>query len=106
MFSSMRVFKNRPLGLVMLLALMLPMQSFAAFSCSSGAAASVAHSHCPDSAQPHHHCGSCCTAAIAVSPTDWTPPPSSNPGIHLPAHSPLLNITLDRLDRPPRPAAR
>jgi hypothetical protein len=98
--------------LVLLLALMLPLQTFAsAWSCGtqdSGAAA--AHHHCAnDPAQPqsdgeqHHHCGTCCAAAVALMPFCWTPPPTVGSEASLPLQGSPPKIVLDRLDRPPRP---
>jgi hypothetical protein len=99
--------------LVMLLALLLPLQSFAWVTCSSPDAAAGAHAHCgyPAGAHAgdmpqHHHCSSCCATAVATTPIHVTPPPVASPGIALPAHRPLLKIALDRLDRPPRPVIR
>jgi hypothetical protein len=97
--------------LVLLLALILPLQSFASISCGAPDAHSFAsHQHCPDlpgapstgDAPQHHHCGSCCVTAIAAAPLRFTPPALTNPGDSLPVHRPLLKVTLDRLDRPPR----
>jgi hypothetical protein len=97
--------------LVLLLALILPLQSFASISCGSRDAASFApHQHCADSlggsqtgdAPQHHHCGSCCVTAIAAAPLRFAAPPLTNSGVSLPTHRTLLTITLDRLDRPPR----
>jgi hypothetical protein len=111
----MGTLKTRSMKLVLLLALALPLQSFAAIGCGSLDSASPgAHPHCVDppnghpsgDAQQHHHCGSCCTAAVATAPLRWAPPPPINSGIFLPARSALLKIALDRLDRPPRLANR
>jgi hypothetical protein len=97
--------------LVLLLALILPLQSFASISCGSLDAPSFAsQQHCPDhpsgpqggDAPQHHHCGSCCVTAIAAAPLRFTPSPVTNPGVSLPAHRRLLTVILDRLDRPPR----
>jgi hypothetical protein len=96
--------------LVLLLALIMPLQGFAsAWSCGSrdaapAAAPAAAPQQCAHTgaAQQHHHCGSCCcAAAIAVAPPLWVPPRSASPGALLPARSPPA-IVLDRLDRPPR----
>ena len=98
--------------LVLLLALMLPLQTFAsAWSCStqdSGAAA--AHHHCAnDPGQPqsdgeqHHHCGTCCAAAVALMPFRWTPPRMASSEAALALQGSPPKIALDRLDRPPRP---
>jgi hypothetical protein len=105
-FAAMGTLKTRSAKFVLLLALMLPLQSFAWVKCSSpGAASAAAHQHCEDPAQ-HHHCGSCCVAAIAAMPLRLTPPSCSSSGISLPALAPLFKVALDRLDRPPRPVIR
>jgi hypothetical protein len=107
----MGTLKTRSMTLVLLLALILPLQSFASIGCGSADAPSFAsQQHCADhpgepqsgAAPQHHHCGSCCVTAIAAAPLRFTPPPLTNPGVSLPAHRPLLSVTLDRLDRPPR----
>jgi hypothetical protein len=89
--------------LVMLLALILPLQSFAsAWNCGNpGAISGAAHQHCTE-AQPHHHCGTCCAAAVAALPFQWTAPRSVNPAFTLPQIGPPPKVALDRLDRPPR----
>jgi hypothetical protein len=98
---------------VLLLALMLPLQNFASGSCraeDSGAAA--AHHHCANDpakahtgAEPHHHCGTCCVAAIAVMPFRWTAPRLVRSEVSPPLQGPPPTVALDRLDRPPRPVA-
>ncbi len=99
---------------VLLLALILPLQNFAAaWSCGaddSGAAA--AHHHCANDpakahsgAEQHHHCGTCCAAAIAVMPFRWTAPRLVRSEASPPLHGPPPNVALDRLDRPPRPVS-
>lgn len=105
---------------MLLLALILPLQSFAAaWNCGSAETGSpAAHQHCaPGSgaahtgdlhtgdAQPHHHCGTCCAAAIAALPFDWIAPPSITPPIALPQMGSPPKVALDRLDRPPRPVS-
>lgn len=100
--------------LVLLLALILPLQSFAAaWNCSAhhtGAAA--AHHHCANHSgktqgggEPHHHCGTCCAAAIAPVPFRWTAPRPENSEASQPSRQPPPKIALDRLDRPPRPVS-
>jgi len=100
--------------LVLLLALILPLQSFAAaWSCSAhDTGAATAHHHCandsgnsPTGAEQHHHCGTCCAAAIALVPFSWTPPRSASPEASLPSHRLPPTVALDRLDRPPRPVS-
>lgn len=107
----MAPLRTPSLSLVLLLALILPLQSFAAArSCSAqtGAAAAHSHSHCagdpgkPQSAEPHHHCGTCCAAAVALTPFRWTAPGATGSEAFLPVHRPHPKVTLDRLDRPPR----
>jgi hypothetical protein len=97
--------------LVLLLALILPLQSFAsAWSCSAHDTGSApAHHHCAtDSAEAqtggeqHHHCGTCCAAAIALMPFRWTPPRSVRSEASLPLNGSPPKVALDRLDRPPR----
>jgi hypothetical protein len=96
------MFKARSAKFLLLLALMLPLQSFAWVSCSSAAAGPVAaHQHCAEPAQ-HHQCGSCCVAAVAALPIHSTPPPFASSGVSLPPLAPLPKVALDRLDRPPR----
>jgi hypothetical protein len=112
----MALFKAPPMRLVLLLALVLPLQSLAWANCSApNTAALAAHQHCGDTAggaqsgdlpQQHHHCGSCCVAAIAATPLRFTPPALSNAGLPLPAHWPPHAAALDRLDRPPRLVTR
>ena len=96
---------------VLLLALILPLQNFAAaWRCSAhetGAAA--AHHHCANdsgkaqSGEQQHHCGTCCAAAIALVPFTWAAPRQASPESSLPSHRPPPQVALDRLDRPPRP---
>jgi hypothetical protein len=111
----MGAVKNLSVKLVLLLALALPLQSFAAIGCGSAdGATSGAHQHCVDPIDghlsgempQHHHCGTCCTAAPAMTPLLWSPPPPINSGISPPMRSPLLELALERLDRPPRLAGR
>jgi hypothetical protein len=107
--------------LVLLLALILPLQSFAAaWNCGPPEAGSAAaHQHCaPESgaahtatahngeAQVHHHCGTCCAAAIAALTLGWIAPPSITPPIALPQMGSPPKVALDRLDRPPRLVSR
>ena len=106
-------FKTRSMRLVLLLALMLPLQSYAWVGCSAPLAAVAAHQHCGDTGDgsptggqaQHHHCGSCCVAAVAAAPNRFSPPSFMSSGVSLPAYWPPLKVALDRLDRPPRLAA-
>jgi hypothetical protein len=112
--KAMGPFKTRSMRLVLLLALMLPLQSFAGVGCSTPHAAVAAHQHCGDPAEgspangqvQHHHCGSCCVAAVPAAPIRFTPPSTVNSGSSLPAYWPPLKVAVDRLDRPPRLVAR
>jgi hypothetical protein len=102
--------------LMLLLALILPLQGFAvAWNCGPpDTGSTAAHQHCspgsgaPHSgdAQPHHHCGTCCAAAVAALPFGWVAPPSITPPIALPPMRPPPKVVLDRLDRPPRLVSR
>src|SRR5271155_5189442 len=103
---AMKRHRTSKLELALLLVLML-MQGFAtASSCAAFDTAAAAEHHCPHgTAVQHHGCGTCCSAAIAVTSLQWTPPRSWRP----PASFLLLfsppKLALDRLDRPPRPTA-
>ena len=96
--------------LVLLLALIVPLQSFAAvWGCGAHAGTAAVHHHCANDpakaqggAEQHHHCGTCCAAAIALMPFRWTAPPSANAQVSLSSLRPPPQGTLDRLDRPPR----
>jgi hypothetical protein len=97
--------------LVLMLALILPLQSFAsAWSCSSHElGGNAAQHHCADDSgklqtggEQHHHCGTCCAAAIAWVPFRWIPPRSVSSEASVPLYGPPPRIALDRLDRPPR----
>jgi hypothetical protein len=109
--TVMSPFRSPSMKLVLLLALILPLQNFAsAWSCGArGTAAAAAHHDCANergspqtAAEQHHHCGSCCVAAIAPLPYCWTAPRSVNPQDSLPRHGRPPQVALDRLDRPPR----
>jgi hypothetical protein len=108
----MAPLKTLSMMLVLLLALILPLQSFAsAWSCSDQAGSAAAQHHCADHAgkaqtggEQHHHCGTCCAAAIALMPFSWTPPPLVRAEASLPCNGSPPKVALDRLDRPPRPA--
>jgi hypothetical protein len=104
----------------LLLALILPLQGFAAVAGCPQAppahgpqhSAQPAHMHCAaqskqnSPAQQHHgFCSDCCMAAMAPAAPDWIPPPSDVPHLSLPLHRAPVMIPLDRLDRPPRATA-
>ena len=108
----MAPLRARSMTLVLLLALILPLQSFAAaWGCSAQTSAAAAHPHCANDsgktqgAAFHHHCGTCCAAAVALMPFRWIAPRSTGSEASLPGHQPPPKVTLDRLDRPPRPFA-
>jgi hypothetical protein len=103
---AMNRHRTRMLELALLLVLLLPLQGFAtALSCGSfNAAPATAQQHCAhgSAAVQHHHCGSCCSAALVATPLHWAPPRATRPDVSLPLLiSPAL-VALDRLDRPPR----
>jgi hypothetical protein len=110
----------------LLLALMLPLQSFAAASScehaqtgqstapggttalgAATAQGAAAHEHCahhPAHAstwQSHGCCAACCMAAVVAATLDWTPPRAVALEHYLPAPRAPLLISPDRLDRPP-----
>ena len=100
----------------LLLALLMPLQSFAAISgCAPPSAAQhgahqvQAHEHCAQHPSQdlalqhqHHACGDCCIAAVGQTLLDWIAPRSETPQLSLPELCDPLMISLDRLDRPPR----
>src|ERR1700722_2870340 len=102
--------------LTMLLALMLPLQGYAAMpDCGrldhthSGAvhlaASPGALQHCAGvpSAVHRHGCGNCCcSAAIMLTPVRWVAPVLAAPEISAAAPWSPPTVALDRLDRPPR----
>jgi len=120
---AMKRHRTSTLELALLLALMLPLQGFAtavrcaAFDTAAAAAASTltaASTGAPTAADPHcahgtavqhHSCGTCCSAAIAATSYQWTPPRSRRAALSLPLLFSPPKLALDRLDRPPRPAA-
>jgi hypothetical protein len=111
--------RNWPLA-ALLLALLLPLQGFAAVSgCPQSPAAralphhaAAAHTHCaehpaPDpgqgsTARHHGFCADCCMAAVAQTAPAWIAPRGETPQLFLPLPRSPLMIPLDRLDRPPR----
>jgi hypothetical protein len=103
MFCLMKRRCTPALELALLLVLMLPLQGFAS---AASCAASAADQHCAHgTAAQHHGCGTCCSAAIVVTSFDWAPPQSRRPQLSVPLLFSPPKLALDRLDRPPRPAA-
>jgi hypothetical protein len=107
----MATFRTTSLTLVLLLALLLPLQTFASvWNCNADdTGAAITHHPCADhSAQAHkgagqhHHCGTCCVAAIAPMPFLWVAPHGMSCEDFQPLHRPPPSVALDRLDRPPR----
>jgi hypothetical protein len=102
--------------LAMLLALMLPLQGYAAMSdcgtsdhTNSGAqrpsVLPTAPQHCAGTpaARHRHGCGNCCcTAAIMLTAVRWTAPVPAAPEISAAVVWSPPRVALDRLDRPPR----
>jgi hypothetical protein len=102
--------------LAMLLALMLPLQGYAAMpdcgpvdAVHSGvrdpAASPTAPQHCAGvpAATHRHGCGNCCcSAAIMPTPVRWIAPILAAPEISAAAPWSPPTVALDRLDRPPR----
>jgi len=105
----MKRHRTRTLELALLLMLILPLQGFAtASSCGlfhSAAAAAPQHCSHGSAAVQHPGCGTCCSAAIVLTPLRWAPPRSPSPQHSLPLLISPPFIVLDRLDRPPRIAA-
>jgi len=109
---------NWPIA-ALLLALMLPLQSFtAAFGCEHANIAGQAtqstqhvgttpHEHCAQhpvhgsTVQSHGCCAACCMTAVVAATLDWTPPRAVASEPSLPGPSAPLLIPPDRLDRPP-----
>ncbi len=114
--------RRRDTGLMvaLLMALMLPWQSFAAAAhcdlitqqtaqVASAAHGAGAHEHCGEHEHgvtlPHHGCcADCCLTAATVATCDWSVPHAAAPELFLPAPRVPITISLDRLDRPPRQA--
>jgi hypothetical protein len=104
------------LRLALLLALILPLQAFAALSnCALNGAhggSESAHWALPaanggcEHAHPsttHHDCGTCChVAAAGNSLENWIAPRFVAPQLALARIKPPPSVAIDRLDRPPR----
>jgi hypothetical protein len=110
----MRLNRTLRIGFALLLALMLPLQGYAAMpACaqhdpSSGAASTTgsqpAQHHCEHGrTQSLHRCDNCCCGiGIALTPAQWTAPlPVADRVADAVLGTPPV-VALDRLDRPPR----
>jgi hypothetical protein len=112
----MKLHRATSLKLALLLALLLPLQAFAAVSscAQTGLAHAATHSHqaspaadgrC-EHASPstlHHDCGTCCCVAVSCnSGASWPAPLLTHPQPALARPKTPLSATIDRLDRPPR----
>jgi hypothetical protein len=116
----MKFHRTLRFGFAMLLALILPLQGYAAMpACGQHdeansdvagmTASSTAHHHCEHGTTAGNghsgngHCNNgCCGVAIAATYSRWIAPLLSAPGIsHVILWFPPT-VTLDRLDRPPR----
>jgi hypothetical protein len=116
----MRLNRSLRFGFAMLLALLLPLQGYAAMpacgqhdpansSVAGMTAASTAHHHCErgtaagDLHYHNGHCDNCCCGvAIAATSVQWIAPLLSAPEISQVILWFPPTVTLDRLDRPPR----
>jgi hypothetical protein len=105
----MNLFRARMMEFALLLAVMLPLQGFAAASGCGPFGATSLTEHCAHAA--HHaagagqyrDCGTCCSvAAISITPSLWAAPRLTSPKIFLPLVWSAPAVALDRLDRPPR----
>ena len=100
----------------LLVALLLPLQGFAAAArCdlitgqaeAPAVAGPAAHEHCVQhehvpTSQHHGCCTVCWLTAVAATTLDWTVPRTAAPQLFLPAPRAPLTMSLERLDRPPR----
>jgi len=107
----MRLNRTLKVGFALWLALILPLQGYAASANCGPAAAHAAALHAPQSSHcgnspgvhTHHDCGNgCCLAAIALTPARWTVPRWAALKIADRLIWPPPAVSLDRLDRPPR----
>jgi hypothetical protein len=93
-------------AVALLLALLLPLQGYAAMpACGHQTASPVSQHHCDRSPAAAHHpsCGDCCgCAAPALTSVNWSAPRPPVPefAVAEPGFPPAG--ILDRLDRPPR----
>ena len=113
-FLRMRLNRTLRFGFAMLLALMLPLQGYAAMPgcarhdhANSGAmgmtASAMGHPHCEHATPGNGHCDNgCCGVAIAATSVRWIAPLLAVPEIsHVVLWFPPT-VAPDRLDRPPR----
>jgi hypothetical protein len=102
----MRFHRLSQILLALLLVASLPLRVYAA-PCEPPVARATHHdTHCEHGAPGGHGAAcDCCCVAVAPAPPSWALPHDPAPGVleRLLGHSPIL--TLDRLDRPPRPSA-
>ncbi|HTV97340.1 MAG TPA: hypothetical protein VME42_15130 [Steroidobacteraceae bacterium] len=91
----MRPHRTWPLLAALLLVALLPLRGYCA-SCSGH------HAHCGDTAISGHACADCCLTGVAATAPCWALPrrPAASAFTALPW--PVLTLSLDRLDRPPR----
>jgi len=112
----MRLNRTLRAGFALLVALVLPLQGYAAMpNCGqldhrnsrmdSIAAPQTPRAHCTGAPTASHHqgCGTCCcAAAMALTPVDWIAPRLIAPEVSLSLLGRPPAVTLDRLERPPR----
>jgi hypothetical protein len=103
----MRVNRTLCSRIALLIAMLLPLQGVAAPQlCAAGAAAGLTmHAHCAPELKvgQHHGCGNCCcAAAIAPMPQHVVAPRKTPAPISVTVLSSAPDVTVDRLDRPPR----
>lgn len=108
----MRLNSTVRAGFALLLALMLPLQGYAAMPVcgqhghsNAAAGASPAQHHCTLGPQAIHlhGCGDCCCGtAAALTYVQWIAPRLIAPEISGAVPGSAPSVTLDRLDRPPR----
>lgn len=102
---------TRPTRLLLVLfALLLPLQGFASFAaCGDGGTPGTA-AHCaehapaaPAGGMHHHDCGACCGVAVSATPALRLPGRVFSGGALPPPFATVHpTLLLDRLDRPPR----
>jgi hypothetical protein len=102
----MRLSRTSSLLIALLLTALLPLRGYAAVAhCERASGATSAHSahmsHCPDAAHTHG-CSDCCIVAVLPALTGSHLPPSAPISPAATFASAPRDLTLDRLDRPPR----